>query len=102
MKVRYALHRLFVLRHGWAIKGLRSEGETYNSSSPSGVLTDHVPAYIEHLFEQRLGGKGFGLHETAVLAATIEHLIHNEAVSPWTHPIVRQRLCLDGAQEQVI
>lgn len=78
--VRYALHRLFVLRHGWAIKGLRSEGETYNSSSPSGVLTDHVPAYIEHLFEQRLGGKGFGLHETAVLAATIEHLIHNEAV----------------------
>jgi len=78
--VRYALHRLFVLRHGWNIKGLRTEGDTWNSTSPSGVLSDHVPAYIEHLFEQRLAGKGFGLHETSVLAATIEHLIHNEAV----------------------
>jgi len=78
--VRYALHRVFVLRHGWVIKGLRSEGDTWNSSSPSGVLKDHVPAYIEGLFEARLAGKGFGLHETAVLAATLEHLIHNEAV----------------------
>jgi len=33
------------------------------------------------LFEKSLAGKGFRLHETAVLAATIEHLIHNEAVS---------------------
>merc|ERR1719473_1039210 len=36
--VRYALHRLFVLRHGWAIKGLHSAGGAWNSSSPSGVL----------------------------------------------------------------
>merc|ERR1719163_2316483 len=79
--VRYALHRLFVLRHGWVIKGLGTEGGAWNSSSPSGVLKDQVPAYIEGLFEQRLAGKGFGLHELAVLAATIEHLIHNEAVS---------------------
>jgi len=33
------------------------------------------------LFEQRLAGKGFGLRELAALGATIEHLIHNEAVS---------------------
>merc|ERR1719163_2633732 len=79
--VRYALHRLFVLRHGWVIKGLGSEGGAWNSSSPFGVLKDQVPSYIEGLFEQRLAGKGFGLHEVAVLAATIEHLIHNEAVS---------------------
>jgi hypothetical protein len=79
--VRYALHRLFVLRHGWVIKGLGSEGASQNSSSPAGVLKDQVPAYIEGLFEQRLAGKGFGLREVAVLAATIEHLIHNEAVS---------------------
>jgi hypothetical protein len=83
--VRYALHRLFVLRHGWAIKGLHSAGGAWNSSSPSGVLTDQVPAYIEGLFEKRLAGKGFGLHEVALLAATIEHLIHNEAVSRLGH-----------------
>merc|ERR1719440_1437613 len=79
--VRYALHRLFVLRHGWVIKGLGSDGGTWHSSSPAGVLTNQVPAFIENLFEKRLSGKGFGLHEVAVLAATIEHLVHNEAVS---------------------
>lgn len=78
--VRYALHRLFVLRHGWVIAGLTAADGAFNSSSPSGVLTNQVPAYIEGLFEQRLAGVGFGLHELAVLASTIEHLIHNEAV----------------------
>jgi len=78
---RYALRRLFVLRHGWAIKGLEPIGGTYNSSSPAGVLKDQVPAYIEDLFEQRLEGRGFQLHELAVLAATIEHLITEEAMS---------------------
>jgi len=77
--VRYALHRLFVLRHGWVIKALSFEGDAGNISSPSGVLKDQVPAYLEHLFEEQLKGRGFGLHETAVLAATIEHLVHNEA-----------------------
>merc|ERR1719157_332752 len=79
--VSYALHRVFVLRHGWNINGLGTEGVLQNSSSPTRVLKDQVPTYIEGLFEKRLAGKGFGLHETAVLAATIEHLIHNEAVS---------------------
>merc|ERR1719353_755085 len=79
--VSYALHRLFVARHGWVIKGLGTEAATQNSSSPAGVLKDQVPAYIADLFEQRLEGKGFSLHELAILASTIEHLIHNEAVS---------------------
>merc|ERR1719157_343182 len=79
--VSYALHRVFVLRHGWVIKGLGSEAVLKNSSSPTKVLKDQVPAYIEGLFEQRLAGKGFRLHELAVLASTVEHLIHNEAVS---------------------
>merc|ERR1719181_2440403 len=74
--VRYALHRLFVLRHGWVIKGLGSEGASQNSSSPAGVLKDQVSSYIQDLFEKRLAGKGFGLRELAILGATIEHLIH--------------------------
>mmetsp|Transcript_97908 Transcript_97908/g.154268 ORF Transcript_97908/g.154268 Transcript_97908/m.154268 type:complete len:556 (-) Transcript_97908:195-1862(-) len=78
--VRYALHRLFVLRHGWNIKGLGANGGKWNASSPTGVLTDQVPSYIEEMFENRLEGKGLGLHELAIFAATIEHLIHREVV----------------------
>jgi hypothetical protein len=78
--VRYALHRLFVQRHGWFIKGLHGSGAHRNSTSTAGLLTEQVPSYLQDLFEKRLGGQGFGLHELAVLAATIEHLVHNEAV----------------------
>merc|ERR1719444_453732 len=79
--VSYALHRLFVARHGWVIKGLGTEAVAKNTSSPAGVLKDQVPAYIQESFEQRLAGKGFSLRELTILGATIEHLIHNEAVS---------------------
>lgn len=77
--VRYALHRLFVQRHGWVIKGL---DDANRDASPSldGVLKNQVPVYIQALFEKRLVGKGLSLHELATLGATIEHLIHNEAV----------------------
>jgi len=78
--VRYALHRLFVQRHGWYIKGLEPNGESWNTDSPSGVLKEMASSYIQDLFEQRLGGRGFGLHETAVFAATLEHLVHDESV----------------------
>merc|ERR1719387_2914880 len=78
--VRYALHRLFVQRHGWFIKGLDAAGGHRNSTSSAGLLKEQVPAYIQDLFEERLGGRGFGLHELSVLAATIEHLVHSEAI----------------------
>lgn len=74
----YALHRLFVSRHGWVVKGLGPTGGKYNVSSPAGILKNQVPSYIEDLFDRRLGGKGFELHDLAVLAATIEHLIQDE------------------------
>jgi hypothetical protein len=81
--VRYALHRFFVHRHGWFIQGLDKAGQSWNemNESSAGILTDQVPAYVQDLFEQRLAGKGLGLHELAVLAATVEHLVHSEALS---------------------
>merc|ERR1740117_1248534 len=78
--VRYALHRIFVQRHGWSIKGLDAAGGHRNATSGAGLLKAQVPAYIQDLFEQRLHGRGFGLHELGVLAATIEHLVHSEAI----------------------
>jgi diadenosine tetraphosphatase ApaH/serine/threonine PP2A family protein phosphatase len=79
--VRYALHRLFIMRHGWHIKDLGRNTDASNMTSAAGVLKDQVPAYIQNLFEKRLGDKGLGLHELAVMAATMEHLIHKEVVS---------------------
>jgi hypothetical protein len=79
--VRHALHRLFIKRHGWSIKGLGRNAEDMNITSSAGVLKDQVPTYIQNSFESRLGAKGLGLHELAVMASTLEHLIHKEAVS---------------------
>merc|ERR1719401_304845 len=78
--VRHALHRLFVHRHGWNIKGLGRHADEENITSPAGILKDQVPTYIQNIFEKRLGDKGLGLHELAVMASTLEHLIHKEAV----------------------
>lgn len=78
--VRYALHRLFVQRHGWLVKGLDPAGGSFSVSSPTRVLKNRASSYIQELFDQRLREKGLSLHELAVFAATIEHLIHNEAV----------------------
>ena len=78
---RYMLHRLFVQRHGMYIKGLEASGMNWQNTSTSEVLQDHVPSFVLSLFEDRLKGQGLGLHELSVLAATLEHLIHDEAVS---------------------
>jgi hypothetical protein len=78
--VRYALHRLFVQQHGWYVKGLEPAGDFWNTTSPAGILKDRVSSEVINLMESRLDGHGFGLHETAVLAATLEHLVHDEAL----------------------
>merc|ERR1719506_2662714 len=78
--VHYALHRLFVQRHGWVMQGLDASGGHRNATSGAGMLKEQVPAYIQDLLEQRLAGRGLGLHELGVLAATIEHLVHSEAI----------------------
>merc|ERR1719361_2833675 len=75
MAVRYALHRLFVEKHGWYVRGLAPNGETWNSSSPIAMLQDKTPQAI---FENHLWNHTFGLHEVAMLAATLENLVHDE------------------------
>jgi len=78
--VRYALHRYFVQKHGWYVAGLEPAGSAWNSSDPSAIMKGRSPSYIQSLFEQRMHGRGFGLHELAVFAATLSDLIHKEAV----------------------
>jgi hypothetical protein len=78
--VRYALHRLFVARHGWYIRGLDPQGESFSGNSPADVLKGQVPERVQHVIEKLLYGRGFGLYETAVLAAVLENMIHKEAI----------------------
>jgi len=76
--VKYALHRYFAQKYGWHVRGLDSAGGSWNASSPSSVMTNRVPSYIQGLFERRLNGEGMGLRDLAVFAATLTNLIHEE------------------------
>lgn len=78
--VRYALHRLFVARHGWYIEGIDPQGRSFSEESPAAVLQGQVPDNVYEVTEKLLNGRGFGLYETAVLAAVLENLIHKEAL----------------------
>jgi hypothetical protein len=80
--VRYALHRYFAGRHGWLIRGLEPAGGNWSSSSPAAVAQDRVPSYLQELYEQRLGSRGLNLRELAVLASTLEQVVH-EASLGW-------------------
>lgn len=94
--VRYTLHRYFVQKHGWFIDGLFTEGDALNSSSPILMLKDRVPTYVQGLFERRLGGRGFGLHEMAVLVAVVENSIHQEAQRELNNTFKVLKVPVDG------
>lgn len=78
--VRYALHRHFVRTHGWYVVGLDPLGQAWNSTVPTEAAQGRVPAFILSLFEQRLKGKGMGLHDLAAFAATLLDFVYNDAI----------------------
>jgi len=78
--VRYALHRHFVHTHGWFVVGLEPLGQGWNASIPTETVKGRVPAFILNLFEQRMKGRGMGLHDLAAFAATLLDFVHNDAV----------------------
>jgi len=82
--INYMLHRAFVQRHGWFVRSLSGEGKSismWNSSSAvSTLFQDKVPGRVIDAFEKSAGTHGTGLHEVGILAATLEHLTHQEAL----------------------
>jgi hypothetical protein len=76
--VRYALHRFFIQRHGWMVKGLETGGGAWDADSPIGAMNAHVPREIRELFEDRLGNYGLNLHELAVLAGTMNKMFERD------------------------
>jgi len=77
--VRYALHRLLVQRHGWFVKGLEPDSDAKGQEAAAG-LKEWVPSYLQAVLESRTAGRGFDLSELAALAATLEDLVHDEAI----------------------
>jgi hypothetical protein len=82
---RYAMHRLFVNRHGWFVLGLEPGGGAWSDGSPAGILQDRLPDRVQEIFERRLGDHGLDLSEVAVLAAVIENMVQEEAVERLRH-----------------
>jgi len=76
--VRYALHRLFVQRYGWQVKGLEMTSGAWYAGAGVGVMGDRVPPKMRELFEKRLGSHGLVLHELAVLAATLDAMFRSD------------------------
>lgn len=71
---RYALHRLFVQRHGWHMKGLAPGGDEV---SPAAALGSRLPG-VRDVFEARFAA-GLDLRELATLAAHLENVVQAES-----------------------
>jgi len=71
---RYILHRLYLQRHGWQIKGLETGGGAWDADSPISAMGDRVPSTMRTLLNQRLGSYGMTLHEVALLATIMDNM----------------------------
>jgi hypothetical protein len=79
----YMLHRIFVQRHGWFIRALEPASGSFaawNDTMPTSVLEERLPEHVVELFERRQGQHGLGLRELALLASTLEHMVHTESL----------------------
>jgi hypothetical protein len=50
------------------------------TASPVDLLKSKMPSFIMDVLEQQMGSNRVGLQELAVLAATIEDLVHSDSV----------------------
>jgi len=100
--VRYVLHRFFAQR-GWFIRGLEPGTGAQNNSSGGDslhALQEWVPAFLQKFLDQLVGGRGIGLRELAILAATLEDLVHKETISRLEKSFYVLNLPLSGQLEQ--
>jgi len=77
---RYVLHRLFVQRHGWFVRGFDAAGDAWNSSSPAKVFMMHAGGRVHDLFDDQLRNHGLALRQLAIFAATFETFVHAETL----------------------
>eukprot|EP00928_Gymnodinium_smaydae_P005455 TRINITY_DN11857_c0_g1_i1.p1 TRINITY_DN11857_c0_g1~~TRINITY_DN11857_c0_g1_i1.p1 ORF type:complete len:574 (+),score=151.15 TRINITY_DN11857_c0_g1_i1:226-1947(+) len=89
--VRYALHRLFIYRRSWYVRGLDPDSERAVRGSED-LLNKKLmsfdleaipvlPTLLQRSVEKNHGSVGLSLTETAAVAAAIEDLAHREATN---------------------
>jgi len=93
---RFALHRFFMAQHGWRVEGLDAAGGRWDEASSTAMLKSRMPSLILELVEERLGGKHIGLPELAVLAATVEDLVHSDSMELLKKAFEVHSLALDA------
>ncbi|CAK9035834.1 Uncharacterized protein SCF082_LOCUS21474 [Durusdinium trenchii] len=81
--VRYVLHRMFVQKYGWYIKGLEPSGDHWHEESTDkpelAKVKEWVPSYLQDLLEKRLHHKGLDLNSLVQLALALEELVNHES-----------------------
>jgi len=80
---RYALHRFFVQRYGWYIKGLEPNIEHASLKAGEGSAAEvkakeWLPTFLQNLLEDKLGHDGIDLDGLVALAASLEDLVAHE------------------------
>jgi len=81
---RYALHRLFVRRHGWYIRGLEPGNATYrperraDGSLPPAWRDEWLLSFLAEKLEAHAGNHGVALRDLAALAAALEDIVFKE------------------------
>ena len=78
--VRYALHRFFVQQQGRHVNGFDPEGELWNATTATEMLKERVPLHVQELVGKNLRRWRAQLKEVAVPAATLDDLVHSEAI----------------------
>merc|ERR1719162_437994 len=79
---RYALHRLFMERHGWHFKIFDTDdASSQNKSNVSTIFSfqGHFPQNVQELLERQFQRHhGYGRLDLAIFAAAVEHFIFKE------------------------
>jgi len=84
--VRYALHRLFMQRRSWFIRGLDPKSDS-SAQAPDASMNFSLnsvpvlPSLLQGSIERMHASKGMSLREMAVLAAALDDIAHREALS---------------------
>ena len=76
--VCYALNHYFLVHCGWHISGIAYDGQRWNGSSPTPLLKSKMSSSIIEMLYDHVAHKCLGLGELAVLAATVEDLMHSD------------------------
>merc|ERR1719162_1957286 len=79
---RYALHRLFMERHGWNFKIFDTDASSSQKKSNVSTIFSfqgHLPQNVQELLERQFQRHhGYGHLDLAIFAAAVEHVIFKE------------------------